>query len=384
MDAVEKVNVLGEAARYDLCGEACGTESTRVRDDIGRWIYPAVMPDGKRIAMLKILQSNICKNDCYYCAQRASRDSGRRITFEPEELAGLFDKLHRARLVHGLFLSSAICGGNHRSMERMIDTVEIVRGRYAFKGYVHLKILPGVQQAAIERAVQLADRVSINLEAPSADHLAKLCGSKAYIDDLGTRLRWTAEALEAARHGPRPKVGGGRAGLTTQFVVGAAGESDQGLLRLSAGLYRQLNLRRAYFSAFQPVRDTPLEDQSPTPLWREHRLYQSDWLLRFYGFSFSDFVFDDQGNLPREGDPKLMWARAHPERFPIEVNRAPRHELLRVPGIGPRSASRILNARRQSALRELSDLSKLGAVAKRAAPYVLLNGRRPPFQLSIW
>lgn len=383
MDAVQKVGLLGQAAQYDVCGEACGTEATRVRDDIGRWIYPAVMPDGKRVEMLKILQSNACRNDCYYCAQRASRD-GRRTTFEPEELARLFDQLYRARMVQGIFLSSAICGEADRSMARMIDTIEIIRGRYAFPGYVHLKILPGVQRAAIERAVQLADRVSINLEAPSAAHLAKLCGSKRYVDDLGSRFRWAAEAVQAAQSGGRQRVGGARSGLTTQFVVGAAGESDQELLKLSSGLYSQLNLTRAYFSAFQPVGDTPLDGVPPTPLWREHRLYQSDWLLRKYGFAFQDLVFDQTGNLPREADPKLMWAQAHPERFPIEVNRVSQEELLRVPGIGPISASRILRVRQQCKLRDISQLQKMGVVTKRAAPYVLLDGHRPGFQLGLW
>ena len=383
MDAMAKVEVLGGAAQYDLCGEACGTQANRVRDDIGRWIYPAAMPDGKRVELLKVLMTNACENDCFYCAQRASRD-GRRIRFEPAELAKLFDELKRARRVQGIFLSSAICNGPHRSMQRMIDTIEIIRGRYEFKGYVHLKILPGSQRAAVARAIQLADRVSLNLEAPTAEHLSRLSGAKDFRDDLVTRLRWAAEEVAASRYGARPRVGGGRSGVTTQFVVGAANESDRQIVGAASRLYRQLDLHRAYYSAFQPVRGTPLAELPATPAWREHRLYQSDWLLRQYGFSFGELVFDGDGNLPREADPKLVWAKAHPEWFPVEVNRASRRELLRVPGMGPRSVKRILALRRETKFRDLRDLRQIGAVITRAAPYVLLNGRRPPVQLELF
>ena len=383
MDALAKVEALGGAAQYDLCGEACGTQANRVRDDIGRWIYPAAMPDGKRVELLKVLMTNACENDCLYCAQRASRD-GRRTRFEPAELAKLFDDLRRARRVQGIFLSSAICNGPHRSMERMIDTIEIIRRRYDFAGYVHLKILPGSQRAAVERAVQLADRVSVNLEAPTAEHLARLSGTKDFADDLVTRLRWASEEVTASSYGPRPKVGGGRGGVTTQFVVGAAQECDQQVVGMASRLYRQLGLRRAYYSAFQPVSDTPLADLPPAPAWREHRLYQSDWLLRQYGFSFGELVFDADGNLPREADPKLIWAKSHPEWFPVEVNRASQRQLLRVPGMGPRSVQRILALRHESKFRDLRDLRKVGAITVRAAPFVLLDGRRPPMQLELF
>jgi len=383
MDAIQKIEVLGEAAQYDLCSEACGTAAHRVRDDIGRWIYPAAMPDGRRIAMLKVLMTNACENDCYYCAQRASRNR-RRISFRPDELAKLFDSLRRQRRVQGIFLSSSIRGGADRTMEQMIATIELIRGKYAFHGYVHLKILPGAARAAIERAVQLADRVSLNLEAPNAQRLTHLCGSKDFQADLLSRLGWAAEAIAESSHSRRGAHGGGRSGLTTQFVVGAAQEPDREIVSMADRLYSQLDLRRAYYSAFQPVPDTPLEGKVAAPPLREHRLYQSDWLLRKYDFKLSELVFDAAGNLPREADPKMMWAKAHPERFPIEVNRASRHELLRIPGVGPRSVARILRLRRQHRFRELSDLKKVGAVVRRAASYVLLDGHRPPAQLSLW
>jgi predicted DNA-binding helix-hairpin-helix protein len=286
--------------------------------------------------------------------------------------------MHRADLVDGLFLSSGVCAGAGRTMDRMIACVELIRSQYQFDGYVHLKLLPGVSEAHIERALQLAHRVSVNLEAPNADRLGLIAPHKDFFEELAQPMRIAKRLMEAS---------GGRlapAGQTTQFVVGAAGEPDQEILSTTARLYDELDLRRAYFSAFQPVRGTPLDGQEPTPAWREHRLYQADWLLRFYGFGFEDLVFDGTGNLPRRADPKMLYARAHPELFPVEVNRASREELLRVPGLGPRSVGRILSWRRQGVLRELGDLRKAGAVADRAASFVLLEGRRPPHQLPLW
>lgn len=376
MDTLEKVEILGRSAQYDLCGEACGTDAARKKDDLGRWIYPAVLPDGRRVAMLKILLSNACQKDCYYCANRASRDF-RRVSFTPEELAKAFDQMHRQGLVKGLFLSSGVCGDPSRAMDQMIATVELVRRKYAFPGYIHLKILPGASFAHVERAVQLATRVSVNLEAPNAERLARIAPSKDFAASLLQPMYWVRDLVEA---------GGGRlvsAGQTTQFVVGAADESDREILTTTARLYKEIGLARAYFSAFQPVADTPLEDHAPTPALREHRLYQSDWLLRQYGFTFEDLVFDEEGNLPAEADPKMMWAQVHPEYFPIEVNRASREELLRVPGLGPRSVARILRLRRQRTFRTLTDLKQIGAVVSRAAPFILLDGKRPPYQMRL-
>jgi putative DNA modification/repair radical SAM protein len=377
MDAFEKVEILGRSAQYDLCGEACGTDAARKKDELGRWIYPAALPDGRRVALLKVLLSNACQKDCYYCANRASRDF-RRVSFAPEELARAFDQMHRKGLVKGLFLSSGVCGDAGRTMDQMIATVELVRKRYAFPGYVHLKILPGASLAHVEGAVQLATRVSVNLEAPNAERLARIAPRKDFAANLLQPMRWAKGLIEAS---------GGRlvpAGQTTQFVVGAADESDREILMTTVQLYKEIELARAYFSAFQPIGDTPLEGHPPTPPLREHRLYQSDWLLRQYDFTLEDLIFDEAGNLPREADPKVMWARAHPERFPIEVNQASREELLRVPGLGPRSVARILRLRRQGTFRALTDLKKVGAVASRAAPFILLAGKRPPHQMSLW
>jgi predicted DNA-binding helix-hairpin-helix protein len=369
------MEALGESAQYDLCN-ACGS-ATRERDDLGRWIYPAALPDGKRVRVLKVLMTNVCDRNCYYCSVRASRDVPR-TSFTPEELARAFDRLQRADLVDGMFLSSGVCASTDRTMDRMIACVEMVRIQYEFQGYVHLKLLPGASEAHIERALQLAHRVSINLEAPNPERLAAIAPRKDFFQELAEPMGVAKRLIDAS---------GGRlapAGQTTQFVVGAAGEPDQEILSTTARLYSELDLRRAYFSAFQPVPGTPLDGREPTPAWREHRLYQADWLLRFYGFGFDDLVFDPDGNLPRTADPKMLYARAHPELFPVEVNRAPRGALLRVPGIGPRSVERILRWRRQASLRELADLGKAGAVAKRAAPYVLLAGKCPPHQPALW
>jgi putative DNA modification/repair radical SAM protein len=375
MEVEQKIAALGESAQYDLCN-ACGS-AARERDGLGRWIYPAALPDGKRVRVLKVLMTNVCEKNCYYCAVRASRDVPR-TSFTPEELARAFDRLQRADLVDGIFLSSGVCAGAGRTMDRMIACVELIRTQYRFEGYVHLKLLPVVSEAHIERALQLAHRVSVNLEAPNADRLGLIAPRKDFFEELARPMRIAKRLMDAS---------GGRlapAGQTTQFVVGAAGEPDQEILSTTARLYNELDLKRAYFSAFQPVRGTPLDSREPTPAWREHRLYQADWLLRFYGFAFEDLVFDGAGNLPRLADPKMLYARVHPELFPVEVNRASREDLLRVPGLGPRSVGRILSWRRQGALRELGDLRKAGAVADRAASFVLLEGKRPPHQLPLW
>lgn len=375
MDVQQKIGLLGESAQYDLC-TACGTHANRRIDDIGRWIYPAALPDGRRVNLLKVLQTNVCRNDCYYCAQRAGRD-GRRTAFSPDELAATFDELQRKGLARGLFLSSAISGHAGRSMDRMLATVELLRRRYQFRGYVHLKILPGVSMAHVEQAIRLATRVSVNLEAPSAQHLNCIAPDKDY-EEIAEPMRWVHELTRSGGPGLVPS------GQTTQLVVGAAGESDREVLSTANRLYRDIDMRRVYYSGFQPIEGTPLSEQPETLPLREHRLYQGDFLIRQYGFRFGDLVFSESGHLPLEADPKQVWADHHPEMFPLEVGRATREELLRVPGIGPKSAIRIVNGRRQRSFQTLRDLQRVGAVAERAAPYILLGGKRPTYQLPLW
>lgn len=325
--------------------------------------------------LLKILQTNACENDCYYCATRRGRDI-RRTTFQPEELAQTFDEMYRARLVEGIFLSSGVAGGGTRTMEHMLATAELLRNRYRFRGYLHLKLMPGSEPAALERALELADRVSVNLEAPSSERLAQLSPSKRFSEELVAPLQSARRLMDA---NPLWR----RKSMTTQFVVGAADEADCEILGTTARLYDSLHLARVYYSAFQPVPDTPLDGKPPTPLIREHRLYQADFLLRQYGYDFEDLPFDRQGNLPTQSDPKALWADRHPEFFPIELNQASREELLHIPGIGPRSADRILQLRRATKLRSIEQLSGTGADSRRAAPFVLLDGRAPQYQLCL-
>jgi predicted DNA-binding helix-hairpin-helix protein len=275
-----------------------------------------------------------------------------------------------------MFLSSGVAGGGPNTEDRLIATAEILRHRYEFRGYIHLKIMPGAERDQIETAMRLADRVSVNLEAPNTRRLSSLAPHKTFDEELLQRLRWI-EDIRRSRPGRWPSS-------TTQFVVGASDESDVELLTTTEFLHREVGLARTYFMAFTPVPDTPLEDHPPTSPWREHRLYQASFLLRDYGFTAEELPFHPGGNLPLESDPKLAWARRSLMDAPVEVNTAARRDLLRVPGIGPKGADRVLAARRQGKLRSLSDLGKLGIVTKRTAPFILLDGRRPPRQLSLW
>jgi predicted DNA-binding helix-hairpin-helix protein len=341
---------------------------------------------GKAFRLLKVLQTNICEFDCFYCEHRSGRDRPRTYV-SPEELARTFMMLYRKGTVEGLFLSSGITRKIDTMQERMVQTAEILRTRYRFNGYLHLKVLPGASRAAVERTMELASRVSLNLEAPTPRHLARLSVQKHFLDDMITRMIWIKQLKEQQ---PRRIP----SGHITQFVVGPAGETDRDLLTATHRLYREVGLRRAYFSAFSPVQDTPLDDRPAAPLLRQHRLYQADWLMRFYGFSAAELVFDDLGLLPAAVDPKTAWAMDHPEFFPIDAMSAPYEDLIRVPGIGPVSARRLTELRGSSVITDPRHLSRLGIVVRRSAPFLLLHGRaievpRDPTrpgtsQLALW
>ncbi len=377
MEVLDKLLRLGEDSRFDVCDASCGWPARQSMERASRYITRVALPNGSSTAVLKVLLSNICQNDCAYCALRAGRDAPR-TAFTPEELARCFEQMWRAGMVQGIFLSSTVGLNPVREMDRLLATAEIIRRRLEFPGFIHLKILPGAEPAQIERAVELADRISINLEVPSAEHLSLLTSKKRFDEQLLAGLKLASRLV----HSPDPRRKA--RSVTTQVIVGAAGESDQDILGTAWRLYRRLGLARFYYSAFRPIPDTPLESKPAAPLQRQNRLYQADFLLRHYGFQLEEIPFDAQGNLPAEQDPKQIWALAHPQLFPVEVNRASREELLRVPGIGPRSASRILQARRQTRLTELSHLRAMGVNVQRAAPFVLLNGRAPARQLSLW
>ena len=368
MDTDRKLDLLIGAA----CHEASVGESPPLPDLSGA-IYRAARGGG-RVPLLKVLLTNTCQNDCAYCANRAS--SGvQRCSLKPEDLARAFEAMHRRHLVEGLFLSSGLSGDSVRTMDRMLDTVELVRRDYGFSGYVHLKILPGATTDQIERAGLIADRVSVNLEAPNPARLAVIAPDKSFGDLL--RVLENVRGLRSARGRFAP------AGPTTQFVAGAAGESDSELLTAAGELYRGFGLSRVYYSGFRPIAGSPLQEVPPMAPAREHRLYQADALLRQYGFATDELPFDEGGALPRDLDPKLAWALAHPERFPLELNAAGRDALLRVPGLGPHSVDRILRMRRQAPIRDIGQLRAAGVATVRCAPFILLGGKRPECQMPL-
>jgi predicted DNA-binding helix-hairpin-helix protein len=345
------------------------------------FVHPAQLPNGKTIKLLKTLLTSACERDCYYCPFRSGRDF-RRATFKPDEFANVFMELNRRGIAEGAFLSSGIAGGGMRTQDQLLDTADILRNKLGFHGYLHLKIMPGAEKPQVERTMRLADRVSVNLEAPNTHRLAKLAPHKQFLDELLQPLRWVEEIRN---NQPAYKGWGGRwPSTTTQFVVGGADESDLELLTATSWLHKNVRLKRAYFSSFNPIRDTPLENKTATDPLREHRLYQASFLLRDYGFDLEDMPFSDNGFLPLHSDPKLVWAQLNLKDRPVEVNRAERTDLLRVPGIGLRGAEAILRARRVGRLNDLSSLQKMGIAVQRASPYILINGRRAAQQLSLF
>ncbi len=366
MDVEDKLQLLGGTDDLDEeCNPYAPPHSPQMgQAPAGAGIYLAAA-GGKRVPLLRVLRTNVCELDCRYCAINCHRDA-RRASFRPEELAKTFMQMYERRLVKGIFLSSGVAGGPERTAEKLIETVEILRGRYGFRGYVHLKLMPGQPPDYVRRAVELAHRVSINLEAPTPQHLGRIAPSKDFWRQLLAPMQ---EVYRLQQRHPHLLP----AGQITQMVVGAAGESDLDILRTSQWLYDRLGVRRVYYSAYRPVWGEVLAP--PAPKLREHRLYQADWLLRFYGFRVEELPFLEDGSLPLGVDPKLAWALRHPQCFPLEVNTTPYEELVRVPGIGPRSARRILELRRRERIRHLEALKALGVATARAAPFLLLDGR---------
>ncbi len=341
----------------------------------------AQMPNGKRIRLLKTLLSSACERDCYYCPFRAGRDM-RRATFKPDEMARTFLAIHEAGAVEGLFLSSGIVGGGVRTQDKLIDTAEILRKQYRYRGYLHIKIMPGAERDQVERSMHVASRISVNLEAPNTRRLHMLAPRKEFTEELLQPLIW-AEEIRTSQSAHRT-WNGRWPSTVTQFVVGAVGESDLELLSTSEFLYRATRLTRAYYSRFDPIKDTPFEDLPPESETRQHRLYQASFLLRDYGFDLEEMPFDRDGRLPLKVDPKLAWAHANLSHAPVEINRVGRQQLLRIPGIGPKGAAKILRNRSFHKLQELGDLRRLGIRAERALPFILLDGRRPTQQLNLF
>jgi predicted DNA-binding helix-hairpin-helix protein len=337
-------------------------------------ITEVVTPSGKK-PIMKAMLTTACERNCNYCVFRAGRSKTQRITFTPDEMAKANDLVARAGLAQGIFLSSGIIKGGVTTQDRLIDTAEIIRHKYGYRDYLHLKIMPGAEYDQIRRAMQLADRVSVNLEGATEQRLAFLAPKKNYWDELMTRIRWMAQLKREEKL---------RASIVTQFVVGAAGESDVELLSTSERLYRDFGLRRAYYMSFSPVEQTPFEGLPASTRTREFRLYQASFLLRDYGWEVEDLPFLAGGSLPLDADPKLAWAQQN-LLAPLEVNRAEREELLRVPGIGPKSADAIVHLRRRQSFSELGHLRHAGVRdVDKASPFLLLDGRAPARQLPLF
>lgn len=382
MDTMEKLRILSDAAKYDAACTSSGAQKTARRGGIGSaeacGICHSFAGDGRCISLLKVLQSNACSYDCAYCVNRRSNDT-RRASFAPRELAELVIAFYRRNYIEGLFLSSGVVGTPDAATEKMIETLRILREEFRFSGYIHAKTIPGADPLLVRRLGLLADRLSVNIELPSGASLQRLAPDKtkaAILDPMGLIQGGIAENrhdLTLFRHAPRFAP----AGQSTQMIVGASDESDRHILSLSSALYTRYRLKRVFYSAYVPVNDSAALPPigTPPPLWREHRLYQSDWLLRFYGFSTEELFDGTEGRLHPYLDPKCHWALRHTELFPLEVNRAPYELLLRVPGVGVKSAWRITRARRATAL-TWDALTKIGVVVKRARHFLLAKGKR--------
>jgi predicted DNA-binding helix-hairpin-helix protein len=367
-DTQQKLELLSTDAQYDLAC-ACGRqqESARRRGEDGRWIYPVTLPNGGRSILFKTLLSNVCTNDCKYCPLRAERDI-RRCTLSPEETADVFLDYHQQRKVHGLFLSSAVLGSPDTTMDRLNTTARLLRTKHHFRGYIHLKVIPGAAPAAVEEAVSLASAVSLNIETPGARNLARLSRRKDFLRDIVEPMKLISRLTARGSRFEKVKQ-------TTQFIVGAAGESDAEIVKYMSGLYDRLHLHRVYFSAYQKeLGDRTLTQeqagQATDTLTREHRLYQVDFLMRKYGFKEADIPLGPEGNLSLEADPKELWARSHPEAYPIDINRAGRLELLKVPGLGPLTVSGILQKRRDGPIHRLEEVGPINARLRKATPYL--------------
>ena len=369
-DTRGKLEVLSADAQYDLaCACSCNKDEHRQRSGDGKWIYPVTLPNGGKSTLFKTLISNVCTNDCKYCPLREQMDI-HRCSLRPEETAKVFLDYYRQRKVFGLFLSSGVLGSADATMNKLNVTAKILRKKHGFRGYIHLKIIPGASDAAIEEAVSLANTVSLNIETPGEKNLAKLSKKKKYIEDIIEPMKLISSLTAPGSRYARTKQ-------TTQFIVGAAGESDAEIVKYMYGLYERLKMHRVYFSAYQQglghesIAGEQVTLESPTDVFvREHRLYQVDFLLRKYGFAESDIAFEKNGNLSLTVDPKEAWALMHPEFFPVNVDRATRFSLLRVPGLGPVTVKQILERRKKRRIRCIEDVGKVGARLEKAVKYL--------------
>ena len=377
MDIQEKLRILTEAAKYDVACTSSGVDRKGTRGTVGSAVACGIChsftADGRCVSLLKLLLSNTCVYDCQYCVNRRSNDVPR-TTFTPKEVAELTMQFYRRNYIEGLFLSSAVVKNPDYTMELLIETLRYVREEHRFGGYIHVKAIPGADQALIWRLGHLADRMSTNIELPSETSLKHLAPEKTKSAIL-TPMRFIQNQVQQSKEEIiRYKSAAAfvPAGQSTQLIVGATPESDSQIVHLAQGLYKGYGMRRVLYSAYVPTNTMlPITD---SPLVREHRLYQADWLLRFYGFTAQEMFRDKDENLTLHLDPKCHWALKNLEHFPVEVNRADYFMLLRVPGIGQKSASRIIAARRIGSL-DFANLKKMGVVLKRAKLFITCNGK---------
>ncbi|MFH1234969.1 MAG: radical SAM protein [Candidatus Diapherotrites archaeon] len=365
---LQKLQALGTAASWDSCG---GVKQKSFRKAGIPLEYSSFVHDcaatSEKCRLMKVLQSNKCVHDCKYCVNSTS--NGQKEELEPKEVAESFSLLQRKGFVEGLFLSSAVTKDADSTAERMIESARILRQKMHFHGYIHLKVLPGMAKESIFEMAKYADRLSLNIEAPSAQHFSELGSTKDYFNDLEKRLKW----IDEARHR------GARISFTTQFILGAAEENDLDVLSKMDSLYGETSLWRSYFSAFSPVKGTAMEGKKPENESREHRLYQSDWLLRVYGFELKELrlALNENNRLSLHEDPKVAIAVNSPDKFPVDPNSAKREELLRVPGVGPKALEKIEIARGGGKrFREFGDLKECGVILRRAVSFLQLERER--------
>lgn len=384
MDIFDKLEILADAAKYDASCSSSGVDRVTESDGVGigsacaAGICHSFAADGRCISLLKVLQSNACVYDCAYCVNRRSHDHPR-ATFTPRELADLTIQFYRRNYIEGLFLSSAVVKNADYTCEQLLETMRILRKEYFFRGYIHVKAIPGADPLLTHRLGLLADRMSVNIELPSEQSLLRLAPDKTKqsilqpMKQISGEIQQSSHELVRYRHAERFAP----AGQSTQMIIGATADTDFQIMKLSEGLYRKYQLKRVYFSAYIPMMEhpnLPVREGFEPPLLREHRLYQADWLMRFYGFHADELLDEAHPQFHPLIDPKANWAINHPELFPIEVNQAPYEMLLRVPGIGVKSAQRIRTARREQSL-SFEGLKKLGVVLKRAQYFITCNGK---------
>lgn len=382
MDTYDKIRILTEGAKYDVACTSSGVDRKAKKGALGNAVAAGIChsfgSDGRCISLLKILMTNACVFDCAYCQNRASLDI-ERACFEPKELCDLVIGFYRRNYIEGLFLSSAIVKSPDYTCELMLKVLTLLRGeKYNFNGYIHVKAIPGADEKLLRQIGYLADRMSVNIEFPSEASLKKLAPQKSKTSIFQPMKLLTENIAENStdlvRYKHTPKFA--PAGQSTQMIIGASPETDRTIINLSEALYTKYKLKRVFYSAYIPVNESsllPSLDTKP-PLLREHRLYQADWLLRFYGFSADELLDEQHQNFNPLVDPKCSWALAHLEQFPVEVNTAPKEMLLRVPGIGVKSALRIINARHYGAI-DFSGLKKIGVALKRAQYFLTCNGK---------